>query len=534
MNVKSFYWGMPSTSGTSSTAGFSWYTRIFSLFQEGKPLPMQMGMGGTWLTATNIHFNSQQGQCACNPKGWPSTTKGDGRYGCCNKGGSMCADLYETFEGGPGYWMGMIPTQMPRWRINSAVGCYSDQTSTPLFDFGGQRAHACSSMGLAQVSNQLVLPPDGLTFSKQGLLGVAYVRTPIGKTTASDNRNFWTVLFDTKDFSGPLAYFLPEFFKARAKNTHMDKDFGTPGVGLSFAPGAFEWNTIFGYKASNGVYKIPKITLPRSPMRFNATVNATSTSVDAQRTVLLMNPRGFENADIFDPLETALQTGSLDTTKLMSGGKRLNCKGGTRDAEYHVEGSRSVKVATLETTVEDGDCVWSAHTEDSSGKLPQYFSSNLKPISEANAPPELRAQSFPAKGAWGPYDAISHPPSGSCMKSPADPDLYCIQTQSPSWVAFKWYKFVEQPAFQRVGLSAQEKQFLQGRVEKLHRMTGRTSRWIKARHAEGDLAVVDPVQFVTPPKGLEVGYVPIAVYEGLEKPKGCSKEETEETPTEFV
>lgn len=33
---------------------------------------------------------------------------------------------------------------------------------------------------------------------------------------------------------------------------------------------------------------------------------------------------------------------------------------------------------------------------------------------------------------------------------------------------------------------------------------------------------LDPVQLLTPPKGLEVGYVPIAVYEGLSKPSGCS------------
>lgn len=426
----------------------------------------------------------------------------------------MCADLYETFEGGPGYWMGMIPTQMPRWRINSAVGCYSDQTASPLFDFGGQRAHACSSMGLIQVSNHMVLPPDGVTFSKQGLLGVGYVRTPIGKTTAQDNRNFWTVVLDTEDFSGPLAYFLPEFFKARAKNTHMDKDFGTPGVGLSFTPGAFEWNTIFGYKSSDGTYKVPKMHFPQSKMSVNLTLTP-----DATRTVLLMNPRGFEDADIFGPLEAALAGGSkLDPERLLAGGKMLKCRPGTKDANFNVEGKKSVKLGTLRTTVEDGDCVWAT---DFTGDMPQYFNSNMEPIPESRAPSELREQEFPAKGHWGPYDAISEPPAGSCMDKPADPTLFCFKTQAPSWVAFKWYKFVEQPSFERAGLSAQEKAYLQNRIETLHRMTGRVSRWIKSRNAARDLAVVDPVQLITPPKGLEIGYVPIAVYEGLEKPTGC-------------
>jgi hypothetical protein len=386
-------------------------------------------------------------------------------------------------------------------------------------------------MGLAQVSNQFVLPPDGVTFSKQGLLGVGYLRTPIGKTSDSDNRNFWTVVFDTEDFSGPLAYFIPEFFKARAKNTHMDKDFGSPGVGLSFSPGAFEWNTIFGYKSSSGDYKIPKISFPKSPMSV-ASDNTTSASADGSRTVLLMNPRGFEDKDIFDPLEAALQNGNLSTGKLLSAGTRLNCKAGTQSAKFNVEGSRSVDIGTLRTTVEDGDCVWAT---DFTGDMPQYYDKDLRPMSESSVPEELRQQSFPTKNKWGPYDAISKPPAGKCMDNPADPKLYCFQTQSPSWVGYKWYKFTDQPAFQRVSLSAHEKEFLQKRVETLHRMTGRTSRWIKSRNAREDLAVVDPVQLLTPPKGLEVGYVPIAIYEGLSKPSGChSSSESIDTDSGIV
>ncbi len=49
---------------------------------------------------------------------------------------------------------------------------------------------------------------------------------------------------------------------------------------------------------------------------------------------------------------------------------------------------------------------------------------------------------------------------------------------------------------------------MQARVEKLHR------NWTKDREylappAFGELAQLDPAVIVTPPKGLEVGYVPI-------------------------
>ena len=103
----SFYWQMAGAKTSTSTAGFSFYTRIFSLFDEslgGLPANMQMGMGGTWLTPTNISWAKlPKDVCACNPKGWPSASKGDQAFGCCEKD-TRCSFLYETFEGGPGYW----------------------------------------------------------------------------------------------------------------------------------------------------------------------------------------------------------------------------------------------------------------------------------------------------------------------------------------------------------------------------------------------------------------------------------------------
>ena len=116
----SWHWGM-SMSTTQSDAGFSWYTNTFALWQEGHPLWMQMGMGGTWLTPANVNFGDT---CACNPDGWPSAYPiGDPSNGCCDAGRGSCAHLYQTFEGGPGYWIGQLPTVVPKWRVNSAVGC---------------------------------------------------------------------------------------------------------------------------------------------------------------------------------------------------------------------------------------------------------------------------------------------------------------------------------------------------------------------------------------------------------------------------
>ena len=196
---------MAGAATSTASAGFSFYTRIFSLFEEANPLDMQMGMGGTWLTPTNITWKGLPADvCACDPKGWPSSTPGDQAEHCCEKD-TRCSFLYETFEGGPGYWIGQLPTRTPKWRVNSAVGCYKDQTSTPLFNFGeAGKPHPCDAMGIAQLSNTMLMAPDGLTFEygKEGMVGVSYVRTPLGKVKEEDDRNFWAILVDTDNFAG--------------------------------------------------------------------------------------------------------------------------------------------------------------------------------------------------------------------------------------------------------------------------------------------------------------------------------------------
>jgi hypothetical protein len=65
-------------------------------------------------------------------------------------------------------------------------------------------------------------------------------------------------------------------------------------------------------------------------------------------------------------------------------------------------------------------------------------------------------------------------------------------------------------------LSKIEREEMQRRVELLHR------NWTKDREylpspLIGKLAEIDPALIVTPPKGMEVGYVPIVTQQGIEK-----------------
>ena len=78
-----------------------------------------------------------------------------------------------------------------------------------------------------------------------------------------------------------------------------------------------------------------------------------------------------------------------------------------------------------------------------------------------------------------------------------------------SVVTYYWYRFADQPALLNADLTDKERENLQTRVEKLHR------NWKKDRDylpppTIGKLAEIDPALVVSPPPGLEAGYVPIA------------------------
>jgi len=123
------------------------------------------------------------------------------------------------------------------------------------------------------------------------------------------------------------------------------------------------------------------------------------------------------------------------------------------------------------------------------------------------------------------YDALTNAPAGGCRDSPgpADTTLYCAKTIDSTWVGYRWYKFVEQPAMQQLRLTADQRDFMQQRVSTLHKMMPTpVSKWINGRQAEAEgLAKTDSAAIATPPKGLENGYVPIVLYQGYQKPSEC-------------
>lgn len=131
------------------------------------------------------------------------------------------------------------------------------------------------------------------------MLGVGYLRTPFGKTSDADTRNFITVVLDSDSFAGPVGYFLPEFWKRRPRGletaTADFEDFGNV-PSLNVTGGAFEIKSVpYLNMSDNTGLRLPAMAMP--------TRNG--------RTVLFMNQRGYEDKEVSAPLETAMRSGRM-------------------------------------------------------------------------------------------------------------------------------------------------------------------------------------------------------------------------------
>jgi len=107
-----------------------------------------------------------------------------------------------------------------------------------------------------------------------------------------------------------------------------------------------------------------------------------------------------------------------------------------------------------------------------------------------------------------PYDTPEAPESAFKKPGPvAGP--FKAHVGDGSAVTYYWYRFADQPALLKADLTKEEREKMQAKVEKLHRAWTKDRDYL-APPTVGRLADLDPGQIVTPPKGYEIGYVPIA------------------------
>jgi len=139
------------------------------------------------------------------------------------------------------------------------------------------------------------------------------------------------------------------------------------------------------------------------------------------------------------------------------------------------------------------------------------------PMPPKDVPPELGLTQYrfetPKEKPQEPRTTPDNP--ASCWKKPG-PAAGPFQARlgDGSVVTYYWYRFADQPAMLNADLTPEEREVVQKRVEMLHRAWTKDRNYL-APPEVGTLASLDPALILTPPRGMEAGYVPIATRQEL-------------------
>lgn len=483
-------------------AGISFYTAVWPLIDE--PIAnFQIGLAGTWIMPDNS-----------DNKDTPLAPPGTYARRWAERGPTW-AEVFQTIEGSPGYWAGnRFRYGSPKFSMNATPQCYDYEVGSPGWGFfRDDKPLPDNQLGIAQLSNRLLIPPDGLTFrgSPNGqFLGYAWMALPFtdpveGAPPTGDQS--WTCFLSTSNFKGPIAYYIPETWSKLAKifdypyiyGRGLDSRTGNISGGL-----AIEINTVPRFDAADAkgvVYtKIPKLQFP----------------VDEKgQTILAQDVTYYPKSALYDSIKAWRKNGTACTGEF--GLKNAwKSKLRTNHPGFDQEGKKISGVKELFTTQVFAERSWGLQwTEKKSGprgSFPQYFKQEGDTrvvVNPEDVPAEtgLRELSFPHAKPGRPYTS---PATGAWATPGPKSKIFTAQLLDGSVVSYRWYRFVDQPSFQQYQWSKEKKAALQALIEKIH-ASWPIDRNYMAPPGQGELVSLDPALIVSPPKGMEKGYVPIVV-----------------------
>ena len=251
------------SSASAYSAGMGFYAAVWPLIDQ--PLAnFQIGLPSTWITPDNSDNKDQP----LAPEGTLART--------WRERGPTWSSVFQTVEGGLGYWAGNhFRYGPPKFSMNATPQCYDYEVGSPGWSFFySNEALPDNRLGIAQLSNRLLIPPDALPF--QGtpngeFLGYTWMNLPFTDPTTGDpptGDQSWTCFLSAANFKGPIAYYIPETW------SKIGKLFNYPflyGRGLDARPGiigggAMEINTVprFDAKDARGtsLFEAPEAAVP--------------------------------------------------------------------------------------------------------------------------------------------------------------------------------------------------------------------------------------------------------------------------------
>jgi len=507
-------WGYISMDVPAPPEGYGYGVSLYSTAWPLVERPLrgfQIGLASIWIVPDNRTVNE------------PLLPTGTFARDHMRERGPSFRDVFQTIEGGLGFWGStQFGCTTAKFRMNGTANGYNHEISSPGWGFGRTRALAPDEMGIAQLSPRLLVPPDGLTFRNGTcgeLFGYAWMVLPLTaakQTTAGlpipTGNQCWTMFINAKNFKGPVAFYTPVTW-SRISRRHPP----AVGRGLDALPGlvtggAIEVNTVPRFTGTDrhGATwsRIPRLQFP----------------ADAQgRTILIHNLTHYSKDALYHQVEKWLAGGPAAAGAFDARGavtppckaRRLDLRQGGR--QHHIRGCTN----WVETCAFDRSTFglqWQASVltpwVDSfrRGTFPEYCREQGDDLCACKAdavPAEtgLKAAQFPSAESRRSYTSPDDSDTVWAKPGPkAGP--FTAKLADGSVVTYSWYRFVDQPSLQDADLSPADKARLQAIVEKIH------AQWTPDKDylpppATGALATLDTAQLVTPPKGLEIGYVPI-------------------------
>jgi hypothetical protein len=479
-------------------AGISFYTAVWPLID--KPLAnFQIGLPSAWVAPENSDVTFP----LC-PKGTYARDNWDER-------GPTYASVFQTIEGGVGYWAGnRFRYGPPKFSMNATSSCYDFEIGSPGWGFfRSAEPLDDDKMGIAQLSNRIMVPPDGLTFvgNPDGqFLGYAWMALPLldaieGPPPTGDQS--WTLFLNTLNFKGPVAYYIAETWSKISKDYKLDYQRGLDSRPAEMGGGAIEINTVPKIVAKGRgdtvFYKIPQMKYP----------------VDENgKTVLVQDVKYYSKDAVYHPFKS--WRNGVDS-----------CDGNFRDhgtwvpdlftemPVFDQDGVVLENIQDIFKTEVFGTHVFGMQWKNSevtkAGVFPQYYrqvgAGKRVPVSVDDVPPELAAKEFALAERGSPYTS---PDAGAWSQPGAATKPATVTLADGSTVTFCWYRFIDQPSLQQFNWSREKREQLQSLVEKIHKQWRIDSEYMDPP-TTGTLVSLDPELIVTPPVGFEVGYVPIVI-----------------------
>ncbi len=492
-------------------AGFSMYIAAWPLLKQYPGQRFQSGLPGTWMFAQPVDKPLKQG--------------------------------YSDIEGGLGWWRDTeYATETPKFIMGGVAPNFVEWANGPGAGKGRDWGRPNGKYAVAQLSPWVIWPPDGLNL-KQGTrgewFGYGYLPLPLTepktKTDGQDiltGNHCWTLFLNTGNFKGPVTFFTPYFWSRHAvreprfnghlldtrpsdpnralqmETQHIPSVQATDSQGVTYAritPTQFPGDAHGDSALAHRITSYNKQALWNAVQAWFEGGPVATGTVDAAGAVVHEFPgRGGATWEIYPDGTEKKARAPVAWTSFATPfapdkttfGYQWNPQWVTRDGLPHRPLVVLPEYYRLETG-EKGRAMWvpvaASEVPDETGLADVRFDR------KRNGPPRTYETPSDADSCW----KTPGPKAGPFQAYPGDGSV----------VTYYWYRFADQPALLNADMTDAEREAIQQRVELLHR------HWTKDRDylappASGDLADLDPALIVTPPPGLEIGYVPIVTRQG--------------------